>query len=153
MKCYLCGATENKDGTPIKSERCKPCHAEQAKQSYHENPEKFRERGRVWQAEHPLRQKDIGRRCRRKLKTDVLNAYSNGNPKCTCCGETELEFLCLDHIKNDGNSDRRLPGRGNSFYFWLRKNKYPKLGLQVMCCNCNYSKFLGGVCIHKRNKW
>lgn len=47
--------------------------------------------------------------------------------------------------------DRKVTGRGNSFYFWLRKNKYPQLSIQVMCFNCNNSKKLGGVCIHKRN--
>ena len=152
MKCYLCGATENKDGTLIKSWRCKACHTEQEKQKYRENPEKFRQAKRNWKKENPLRQKGIDKRSRVKLKTDALNAYSSGTLKCVCCGEMEIEFLCLDHIDNDGNSDRRLTGRGNTFYFWLRKNKYPKLNIQVMCFNCNNSKKLGGVCIHKGRK-
>jgi len=151
MKCYLCGAVENQDGTPIKSGRCKVCHTEQERQRYRGNPEKFRLTKRAWKKENPLRQKEIDKRSRLKLKTDALHAYSNGNPKCVCCGETELEFLCLDHIENDGNKDRQITGRGNTFYFWLRKNNYPKLNIQVMCFNCNNSKKLGGVCIHKRN--
>ncbi|KKN03084.1 hypothetical protein LCGC14_1111110 [marine sediment metagenome] len=152
MKCYSCGATENKDGTPISSWRCKACHTAEEKQKYRENPEKFRQTKRTWKEANPLRQKEIDKRSRLKLKSDALNAYSNGNPVCVCCGETEFEFLCLDHIENDGYKQRGVTGKGNSFYFWLRKNKYPQhLKVQVMCFNCNWSKKLGGVCIHKRN--
>ena len=153
MKCYLCGATENKDGAPIISWRCKDCHTEQEKQKYQDNPEKFRALKRNWKKDNSLRQKEIDKRSRVKLKTDALSAYSDGNPKCACCGETEIEFLCLDHINNDGNSDRKLTGRGNTFYFWLRKNNYPKMDIQVLCFNCNNSKKLGGVCVHKRNNY
>lgn len=151
MKCYLCGTTKNQDGTPIKSWRCKTCHAKQEKQKYRENPQIFRKAKRVWKEMNPSKQRDIDKRSRMKLKTDALNAYSNDNPRCVCCGETELEFLCLDHTENDGNDHRKVTGRGNTFYFWLRKNKYPKLNIQVMCFNCNNSKKLGGVCVHKRN--
>ena len=151
MKCYLCGATENKEGTPITSWRCKVCHTEQEKQKYRNNPEKFRVAKRNWKKDNPLRQKEIDKRSRVKLKTDALNVYSDGNSKCACCGETEFEFLCLDHIENDGGEHRKLTGHGNTFYFWLRKNSYPKLNIQVLCYNCNNSKRTDGICIHKRN--
>lgn len=150
MKCYLCKATKNKDGTPIKSWRCKECHTRNEKRKYHKDPKKYREAKMNWKKKNPLRQKEIDRRARRKLKLDALNAYSNNNPKCVCCGEQELEFLCLDHTNNDGNKHRKITGRGNTFYFWLRKNKYPKLNIQILCFNCNNSKKITGICIHKR---
>lgn len=86
------------------------------------------------------KRREIDKRSRRKLKTDALMAYSDGNPKCVCCGETEVDFLCLDHINNDGNVKRKLIGSGNVFYFWLRKNKYPQMSIQVLCANCNLKK-------------
>ncbi|GAG17890.1 unnamed protein product, partial [marine sediment metagenome] len=103
MRCHLCKATKNKDGTPVKSWRCKECHTKKEKQKYRKNPEKYRKAKRKWKKENPLRQKEIDRRSRRKLKVDALNAYSNNNPRCICCNEKEIEFLCLDHINDDGN--------------------------------------------------
>jgi hypothetical protein len=90
------------------------------------------------------------------LRRDVLNAY--GGMKCACCGETEETFLTLDHIHNNGADHRRellgktgkVPGVTGSLYGSLKKNGYPP-GFQVLCMNCNFSKFRnGGVCSHQK---
>lgn len=85
------------------------------------------------------------------LRAKVLEAY--GGPVCACCGETEVMFLTIDHINNDGNIERKsglYAGSGYGFYQWLRKNNYPK-GYQVLCMNCNVGKHKnGGVCPHQR---
>ena len=43
---------------------------------------------------------------RPRLRVDVrllaLYAYGGDVPRCACCGETQLAFLTLDHIDNDG---------------------------------------------------
>ena len=33
--------------------------------------------------------------------------YSEGQPKCACCGEKELSFLTIDHINGKGNIHRK----------------------------------------------
>jgi hypothetical protein len=86
---------------------------------------------------------------RLKLRMDALEYYSKGKPKCNCCGESTLQFLCIDHINNDGNKHRRDIGYtgGDSVIKWLRKNDYPE-GFQVLCYNCNMAKSFYAACPH-----
>lgn len=82
----------------------------------------------------------------KKNKEKVVNRYGG---KCSCCGENELDFLAIDHIDNNGNEHRKEVGSGTRFASWLKRNNYPE-GYQVLCHNCNFSKFInGGTCIHK----
>lgn len=77
----------------------------------------------------------------------ALRVY--GNTACACCNETEVAFLCIDHINNDGATHRRklnLYG-GTRTYQWLRLNGYPP-GFQVLCFNCNFAKYSLGACPH-----
>lgn len=68
--------------------------------------------------------------------------------ECVCCGESEVLFLCLDHIENDGAAHRRKHGTGSKFMEWVVRNNYPP-GLQTLCWNCNAGKHLnGGTCPH-----
>lgn len=103
----------------------------------------------AWRANNPERQKINDKRARRKLRDDVLRAYSDGEPKCACCGENTWEFLCIDHTENNGAESRKEHGRGNSYYFYLRKNNYPT-GYRVLCHNCNVSRQYYGECPHKQ---
>lgn len=84
---------------------------------------------------------------RRNLKQDALNAYGG---KCACCGESNYEFMAIDHINGGGNKHRKdnKTGSGLQFYRWLKKNKYPK-GFRVLCHNCNVALGIFGYCPHK----
>ncbi|MBL7142586.1 MAG: hypothetical protein ISS83_02950 [Candidatus Pacebacteria bacterium] len=154
MKCCLCGVTENKDGTPIKYRICKTCNNKKAKQYYLENSEKLKKRSNLWKKRNREKVIEISKRYRAELKIQALKAYNNNEkPKCVCCGETEIDFLCLDHINNIRRKEREKYGLGTSFLKWLKTNNYPKhLGLQVLCFNCNFSKRIHGVCIHQLRK-
>jgi hypothetical protein len=82
-----------------------------------------------------------------KLKDEVLAAYGN---KCSCCGESERDFLTMDHIAGNGAEHRREIGEGSKrLYQFLKKNNFPS-GFQVLCYNCNCAKGHRGVCPHKR---
>jgi len=99
---------------------------------------------------------------RRTIKVEVFDAY--GGAVCRCCGETEFEFLTIDHINNDGAAHRRSiaaeanNGRGSktkyrapsgfAVYFWLKKHKFPT-GFQILCMNCNFAKGKLGYCPHQ----
>jgi hypothetical protein len=103
-----------------------------------------------WQKENPERVKENVKRYNLKLKEDALVHYSNGQPKCACCGIMEPKFLSIDHIGGGGNKHRRelnIEG-GTSTYRWLRKNNYPD-GFRVLCFNCNMAIGFFGVCPHK----
>lgn len=81
----------------------------------------------------------------------TVRAYL-GN-KCVCCGETEQEFLSVDHVRNNGAKHRREKGR--EAWMWevwkAIKDKRIVTEYALMCFNCNFSKHFGkGVCAHKR---
>jgi hypothetical protein len=104
--------------------------------------------GRVFCARCALKQKAWGDRTKRAC----IDAYGG---RCACCGETELSWLSLDHVNNDGAERRRsgvYPGAGcgRELYRWLVKNGFPKdHGLAVLRMNCQFGKRLCGVCPHQ----
>jgi len=68
---------------------------------------------------------------------------------CKCCGETMESFLSIDHVNNDGNSDRKLKITGVRLYQKIIKENYPDT-YQILCMNCNFSKKINkGICQHK----
>lgn len=102
---------------------------------YHDDPEKYRA---------------TVRKAAAKLRQEVLSAYGGPEgPQCDCCGVTDNEFLCIDHINGDGAAHRKEVGEGSGMYRWLRKNKYPP-GFRVLCHNCNISRGIYGHCPHER---
>lgn len=84
----------------------------------------------------------------KNLKYEVLFAYGG---ICKCCGENGLEFLCIDHIANDGFKHRKeVSNRSFGVYRWLKENNFPKDNFQILCQNCNASKHAnGGTCVHQ----
>lgn len=89
---------------------------------------------------------------RKRVRRDVINKYGG---KCKCCGETELLFLTIDHINNDGHVERKKIGNGNtpsSTQFYLKLNREPKRDdIQVLCFNCNLGRSMnGGICPHHK---
>jgi len=82
------------------------------------------------------------------IKIEVFTHYSNGEPKCSCCGETgTIEFLTIEHIKGRKNEGTRRSGHG--LYRWLKSQNYPK-GYEIQCWNCNCSDGFWGICSHKK---
>lgn len=80
----------------------------------------------------------------RKFSRDVIILYGG---KCVCCGETELNFLTLDHINNDGALQRKERSAGSATYKWVMKER--PADLQVLCYNCNCAKGHYGICPHE----
>ena len=82
-----------------------------------------------------------------RIKYSVLGNYSGPPPACVCCGENELGFLGIDHVKGDGAEHRKT--FSGSIYRWLIRNGFPP-GFQVLCHNCNFAKGHYGECPHMR---
>lgn len=99
-------------------------------------------------------QSDVARRHNLRLKREVFDAYGG---TCVCCGETELLFLVLDHINDDGGEHRKSimqekgwsgrSGGGATTWRWLRDRNYPEGLVQILCANCNMAKAYG--CPHE----
>lgn len=87
------------------------------------------------------------RNAERRLR--VIQHYSNGTNSCSCCGESIVQFLTVEHINGGGTKHREEQKLyGNTFYYWLIKNKFP-LGYEILCYNCNCAKGAYGICPHK----
>jgi 5-methylcytosine-specific restriction endonuclease McrA len=102
-----------------------------------------------YRQKHPKRVKSSAKQSRDKLKREVIAHYGG---HCACCGEQNIAFLTIDHINNDGKSDRiQLLGSnkgGCGFYSKIRQMGYPP-GYQVLCWNCNHAKAIYGTCPHQ----
>lgn len=85
------------------------------------------------------------RDCSRKVRMIAIFAYGG---KCACCGERRHEFLCFDHVNNDGKKDREQNRNGATLYRRLIKEGFPDR-FQLLCHNCNYAKQVYKVCPHK----
>lgn len=137
----------------------------QAKQRRLADPEKFAKRSRLgsrrWRKNNRERWLEHNRKFYRrhrkkrleqvksrsqKIRLEVLDHYGK---VCRCCGEKRKEFLSIDHIKGGGTEHRNRVGRGQAFYKWLRRKKYPK-GYRTLCMNCNWSLGKYGYCPHKK---
>lgn len=77
-----------------------------------------------------------------RTKVEVLTRYAgNSEPKCRHCDETDIRFLCLDHVNGGGKAHKtEIGGAGGYVYLWARKHGYPDL-FQVLCHNCNFRKW------------
>src|SRR5271156_3643150 len=85
-----------------------------------------------------------------RLRIEVFSHYCGGAPRCQCPGCTVdvLDFLQLDHVNGDGSAHRKANNLGTGgarLWQWVKDNGYPS-EFQVLCCNCNHSKFNGKAC-------
>jgi hypothetical protein len=85
---------------------------------------------------------------RQKLRKEVLDHYGG---VCACCGESQLEFLALDHKNGGGTKHRTELGiRGQAMWSWVKREGFPEL-FQVLCHNCNQAKGYYGSCPHGKS--
>lgn len=84
------------------------------------------------------------------IRIEVINKYGG---RCSCCGESTMAFLTIDHVNDDGASERKqLYGsqNGSSKVWFLKLRREDKReDLQVLCYNCNNAKAVFGKCPHK----
>ena len=106
---------------------------------------------RAWKKAHADYRREYTRNHIRAIREQVLYHYGGPNPSCACpsgaCGETTVQFLCLDHIDGGGNHHRAQVGGGSQFYAWIVKNNFPS-GFRILCHNCNFALGAYGVCPH-----
>lgn len=109
-----------------------PRNIARTRQRYIDNRDEHLERERLW---------------RIRTKQEVIEGYGG---RCVCCGETNHNFMTLDHVNSDGSKHRKEIGGGgtNRTWRWALKNRFPS-NLQLLCFNCNCGRHLnGGICPH-----
>ena len=87
-----------------------------------------------------------GKEFRKKQKIEFINAYGGC---CQCCGESEISFLTIEHIRNSGN--KLIYAAKYTLISRLKRLGWPD-EYTCLCYNCNMStKEYGTICIHKIN--
>jgi len=108
------------------------------KKWYAENPEKRGTARRKWEEKVNYPEIRANKNEGRKLR--VLTHYGKDG-KLLCCWEgctvVDPDMLTLDHVNNDGASDRKAKGTGT--YRQIEKCGYPD-GFQTLCCNHQWKK-------------
>jgi len=158
MACSKCGGSEE---LAPRRKHCKTCEREYQRIYRQKNAERLKKhnaeylKARRESPEFIRSERKRGREYWQALRREVMGAY--GGSVCACCGETEEQFLTIDHVFNDGAKHRRQigykdgNGKGSSSATlrWLKTHNYPS-GFQVLCMNCNLGKQRnGGICPHK----
>lgn len=119
------------------------------KEYYKRNKERLKAKARAYYHSHRVEVRIGQKDYQTRLRVDAIEHFGG---KCACCGETEPDFLAIDHINNDGAEHRKEIGSdGRALYLWLRRNNYPE-GFQVLCHNCNMAKGLYGICPHQERR-
>jgi hypothetical protein len=90
------------------------------------------------------RKKDYVRQYRNSVRMNVIIKYGG---RCNCCGEDELAFLVIDHVKGGGTADRG--SYAYAVYSRLWREPINREETQVLCANCNMAKERQGGCPHQ----
>lgn len=82
---------------------------------------------------------------RQMVRKEMIAAYGG---ECSCCGESQQEFLTLEHLNHDGQAHRKKFS-GMGYVFDLKRRGWPKDGYTILCANCNQATRLGVPCPHR----
>lgn len=104
------------------------------------------QQGKKWRLNNSEKVKETARKIKQSNRLLVINHYSKEN-KCVCCGESNIKFLTIDHINNNG-AEHRKQIKNDHLAGWLVRNNYPE-GFQILCWNCNEGKKIYKICPHK----
>lgn len=110
-----------------------------------ERKEFYREYQRNYRKENAEQIARGKREYRHKLRADGLAEYGT---QCTCCGESDIHFLTLEHINGRKQEEKGLTGA--KMWAYLKRLGWPKEGYTVLCFNCNCAKGIYGTCPHQR---
>lgn len=122
---------------------CRSCASIYRRQHY--NSKKAIANTTKWRDANPLKARSYSHQYRIKLKETVIAGYGG---KCTCCGETEIAFLTLEHLNGDGARHRKECGSSHGTYRDVIDRGFPK-EYTILCMNCNYAERKGDKCPHK----
>lgn len=125
----------NKRSPDLKHCWCKACCSEYKRTRYlqKEIREQNSKYNKQWYKSNPQYKATLSER-RLERRKRVLQKYGN---KCACCGETNWEFLIIDHIKGGGSKERRE----THLDIYIKLDPVPPMLdiYRVLCANCNTS--------------
>lgn len=108
------------------------------------NPERARKNRREWARRNFAKSRRSSQRCVRNNRLKVLTHYGGNPPKCVNCGYGNYDCLDIDHIGNNAKDSPKYKRSGHGLHNWIIQNDFP-LGFQVLCKNCNWSKYINKI--------
>jgi len=155
IQCIDCGITCERTGSNQK--RCPRCRKINKLEKYRKKVKEFSKKGLNYNKENYKKNKESIKkslrryylRTRGQLRLGALQTIAdNKSIQCAkhkdwcCCGNSSnLDYLELDHIKNDGAIDRKKFSKGNTFYRWIIDNpEKARKKLQILCSNAQWIK-------------
>lgn len=124
--------TQKKEESQLNIESCSTDEKHQARLEYK----------REYQKAYRASGKDaiVRKAANKRTRIKVLEGYGS---KCNCCGESELVFLAIDHVNNDGNKERKVGLTSIATCYKIIRENFPP-EYQLLCHNCNWAKHRGG---------
>lgn len=104
--------------------------------------DKLREDSKKWYNNNKEHVLNLQKKRRLNLKIEALNLI--GDCKCSICGDTNINHLTIDHIKNDGNYYRKNSkySKTGTIHLSIVKERLTEeefKSLRVLCWNHNAS--------------
>jgi hypothetical protein len=125
---------------------CRLCKGRLDSQNYETHLTAVSTKNLQWKKENFEKARDSVKHSNARARMECLIYYSGDPPKCACCYESEIRFLTLDHINNNGKETRNV---AKVLAFHLKKLGFPP-GIQVLCYNCNCGRGANkGICPHQ----
>lgn len=143
MKCSQC---PEEVGRRIRG-MCLRCYRKLSKREARKDPkvrEHRRKNDRVRYAERKTELSEYRKQRTQELKTKVFALFGS---KCNWhegCSWTDPRALQIDHVKDDGNLDRRANGKDQAMlYLKILRCEKPAEKYQLLCANHNWVKRSG----------
>jgi hypothetical protein len=105
---------------------------------------------RLYYAKNRARLLDYCRSLAATLKAIVVSEYGGA---CSCCRESNIGFLTVEHVGGWGAEDRRLNGHQIvRVYRRIMALGFPET-FSVLCWNCNSGAYFNkGICPHQEKE-
>jgi len=155
----FCSLSKSLDGH---TSRCKSCDAKyrasrynyRSKDRLRKNVERYRKshsseisdrkkQKRLLDGDIVRAQEKERRRCIRKKALDLLGG------QCIECQDRDIDYLCIDHVNNDGNVERKTVKESQKVYSRILNGTVDEY--QILCANHNREKHLKYVRSLDRN--
>jgi hypothetical protein len=124
--------------------RCAPCAIRSNRESYNRNPAARVAAAMRWRQKNSERHYAYTRDHRQVVKARLIAGYGG---ECTCCGETEIAFLTLEHINGGGRAHRAIKDSLGIYREVIKAGFPPEY--TVLCMNCNFARRYGKECPHQ----
>jgi hypothetical protein len=123
--CYLCGKPK------VSKTMCQDCL------------DALKKRNTDFKLFHPEEYKRQQTMYNKKWHREALEkiASDKGIPVQCPCGCSDIDFLEIDHINNDGGKERGKKFSTQSFHLAIRNGKRKTDDLDIRCKVCNFAKY------------